>query len=246
MSGFVVRRDAPAMGFDDRAADGQTHAHAVWLGREEAVEQAVEVLRDDSRAAVLDGAAQCHGMRHGGPDGDPALCASRLLHGLYGVDDEVDNHLLELDAVSQHLRHSRSEVARYRDAARLDFVMEKHKSSINEFVKRRERMFGRSPNRHPANAADNVCGTTCIGNDARVRFAHLRYVGHRPVESAQPGFAIRSDSGERLVQLVGNRGSQLAQHRDARGVRKVRLQSLQHFLRANAFGQVDQTDQTDA
>jgi hypothetical protein len=37
MSGIVVRRDAAAVGFDDRAADGQAHTQTTLLGREESV-----------------------------------------------------------------------------------------------------------------------------------------------------------------------------------------------------------------
>ena len=39
-----------AMGLDDRAADRQSHAHAVGLGGEEGREQAIEVLGIDADA----------------------------------------------------------------------------------------------------------------------------------------------------------------------------------------------------
>src|SRR5260221_5632332 len=58
MGGFVVRCDAPAVSFDDRPADGEAHAHAGFLGREEAVQEAIETLGSDARAAVLDKAGQ--------------------------------------------------------------------------------------------------------------------------------------------------------------------------------------------
>ena len=43
-----------AVGFDDRPADRQTHAHAAGLGGEEGGEQPVEVRRVDPGAGVLD------------------------------------------------------------------------------------------------------------------------------------------------------------------------------------------------
>jgi hypothetical protein len=67
-----------------------------------------------------------------------------------------------------------------------------------------------------------------------------------PAEPALRGLAVRHDSGKWLIQLVCNRGSQFAEHGDARGVGKIGLQPFQHLLGANPLSQVDQTDQADA
>src|ERR1700728_3458357 len=49
------------MRFDDRAADRQSHAHAIGLGRVEGVEQAVEAVGLQSRATIPHGEA--HAVR---------------------------------------------------------------------------------------------------------------------------------------------------------------------------------------
>jgi hypothetical protein len=40
------------MGFDDRAADREPHAHAIGLGRIEGVEQAVEIVGTETRPGI--------------------------------------------------------------------------------------------------------------------------------------------------------------------------------------------------
>ena len=54
--GLIRRGPQPAaVRFDDRAADRQPHAHAGRLGREEGIEQPVQVVRVDANAGVVDG-----------------------------------------------------------------------------------------------------------------------------------------------------------------------------------------------
>ena len=58
--GIVARANAAAMSFNNGLTDGQTYAHAAVFGREEAIEKTREMLRIDTRAAVLDAAAHRH------------------------------------------------------------------------------------------------------------------------------------------------------------------------------------------
>ena len=105
--GTVVRgRPQPsAVGLDNRAADRQPHAHALRLGCIEGGEEMVETLRIQPRARI----SHCdqHALRFIFPRADQQL--SRPLadstHGFDGVDDQIENHLLQLDPISQNERH---------------------------------------------------------------------------------------------------------------------------------------------
>src|SRR5262249_44424596 len=65
-------------------------------------------------------------------------------------------------------------------------------------------------------------------------------VGHWSVDPTQPSFAIHPDGGEWLIQLVSDRGGQLAQRRDPCGMSEVRLHALKHLLCSYSLSQVDQ------
>src|SRR4051794_20584256 len=90
------------MRLDDRSADAQSHAHSAVLGREEAVEQAREVLRLYAGATVLDRAAQGGKIGPDRADGDVAVRTSGLRYRLHGVDSQIDDHLLQQGAVYEY------------------------------------------------------------------------------------------------------------------------------------------------
>src|SRR5436190_18403787 len=70
----MVRRDNPAaMPDDDRLADGQADPHPFLLGGEEAVEDTLEVLREDARPRIVDGERDGIVSRRFGYHLDPAL-----------------------------------------------------------------------------------------------------------------------------------------------------------------------------
>src|SRR5215475_10288352 len=86
MSGAGVCGDPPAMRLDDRAANREAHAHAVFPGREEALEKMSEMLGFQARSAVFYSAAHRRRVRHRSRDRHPALRTSRLFHRLYRVE----------------------------------------------------------------------------------------------------------------------------------------------------------------
>src|SRR5882724_6810212 len=154
VGGLVVRRDASAMSFDYRATDRQAHADASLLGREEAVEGAVDVLGGDARAAVLDSAAQYGGVRSAGPDGDAALRASRLRHGLRRIDGQVHDHLLELGAVADHPRKRRCQIEENRNALRLQLMAEEYHRLLDDVIERQGRLLRCPPFRQRPDTGD--------------------------------------------------------------------------------------------
>ena len=70
-------------------------------------------------------------------------------------------------------------------------------------------------------------------------------VGRGPIQPTQAGFTAGRDRGKRLIDLVGNGGGELAQHRDARGMGEVRPQASQLFFRSDLLGHVNHADESD-
>src|SRR5689334_7194155 len=97
------------MSLDDRAADRKTHAQSSGLGAEEWLEDAVPTAVRNSNAAVL------HGNYH--PllfinvrlDSQFTGAARDTLHGFRTVQDQIDDHLLKLDAIGEHRGYGRAE-----------------------------------------------------------------------------------------------------------------------------------------
>src|SRR5262249_16392363 len=95
MCGSRRRSQTPAMRFDNRAADRQTHPHPFDLGGEERVEQSIEIVRCDARTGILDrdmpneerGITENHQHRHDAKwakSGDLVPGASPTYTQLYG------------------------------------------------------------------------------------------------------------------------------------------------------------------
>ncbi len=79
-----------------------------------------------------------------------------------------------------------------------------------------------------------------------VNSAHLGNVRLGPIQPTQARLAIGRDGRKRLVDLVRNGGGQLAQHRNARRVREVRLHARKHFARPHQLRRFDDADKAQA
>src|SRR5207237_6489004 len=96
------RPQAPAMGVDDRAANGKPHAETVGLGRHEWLE---DPLRDGlihSRSTVLHGDEHAAWLNERRRDRELVLAAAYVSHGFDTVQDQVQQHLLQLYSVPNH------------------------------------------------------------------------------------------------------------------------------------------------
>ena len=95
-SDLALELNAAAMGADDALNDHQAQAGAFLLGGEKGVEDAVELFLGDAAA----------GVGHADPDAVSAFTrlegeGAAFAHGLHGVFDEIDQHLLDLGGVKR-------------------------------------------------------------------------------------------------------------------------------------------------
>ena len=98
---IVVRSNVTLMGFYNGPADRQAHAHTRIFCCEETFKKTGKIPWINSGPTILNRAAHRIRVRQHGSNKD--LAATGLRHRLDGVDCEIHNHLLKLDAVANNL-----------------------------------------------------------------------------------------------------------------------------------------------
>jgi hypothetical protein len=88
------------MSLDDGAADGESDAHAVALRRVKSVKQLVHILAVETRASVPHGHAHTIAALPFGSDQQLPRAIVDADHRVRGVAEQVQNDLLELDAIA--------------------------------------------------------------------------------------------------------------------------------------------------
>src|SRR5260370_1489868 len=123
-----------AVRFDDRAADRESHAQAVRLGRVEGAEKPVCILGLDTDADVLD--------RHQHPvrlvwlcaHDEHAIAVADRRHGLHPIDSKIDDHLLQLDSIAADLEQARGEFELHRNSMPTRLVLQERDCLFDDLV----------------------------------------------------------------------------------------------------------------
>ena len=148
-AGRALRPDPPAVLLDDAVADRQAEARALarLLRREERVEDAAQRLGAHAGAAVAE-------RRRHGAVATPRADAQRALrrssvgaHRLLGVDDDVQEHLLDLVRVEHRLRQRRVELQLGLDVADAQVVVAQLQHALDERVEVRRLLLRPAPAR---------------------------------------------------------------------------------------------------
>ena len=102
---------APVVRFDNRSANRKTHSHFLRLGREKSVENPLDVLRIDTGAGILHCYQNAFLFAKFGSHTQKPLAVGRRSHGVYGIDREIEQDLLQLNPVAENLRQLAGEFA---------------------------------------------------------------------------------------------------------------------------------------
>src|SRR5262249_37617050 len=97
---------ASAMGFDDRAADCQSHSHAVGFCRVEWFKETRERLRSQPRASILNPNVEILQFVLTGGDEHLSSTLVDCAHRLKGIENEVEHDLLKLYPVTGNDRQA--------------------------------------------------------------------------------------------------------------------------------------------
>src|SRR5262247_2178415 len=218
--GVGFRHDTAAVGLDDRAADGQAHAEAARLRADEALEHALELRRFRADAGVADADLHAAGRPRRRYDPDLAGPVRGNTDRLARVHDQIQDHLLELDGIAGDERHDRVGGVDQRDVLARQVVAQQAHHLVDDLVQIEAALRRVLLAREGAEAPDDRRGALGVGGDVGQRLGHVGMYEARALEQAHRRLRVGHDGGERLVDLVGERGAELAERRDALGVRQ--------------------------
>jgi len=92
------------MSLGDRAADGKSHADSIGLGRVEGLEQAIQVRRIYSGAGVFHFDEHVVRISLTGDNCELSGSVADSVHCLDSIDDQIHDHLLQLDPIRRNKR----------------------------------------------------------------------------------------------------------------------------------------------
>ena len=159
-------------------------------------------------------------------------------HGFHAVQHQIQEHLLQLDAIGQHRWEVGRQVGfqRYPIAAHLAFGQ--GDDLPDNVVDRKPHFLWLGFPHERANPRDHLARSVPIPDHAPHRFPCLIEVRRIAGEPAQAGIAVRDDGGERLIDFMGDGGRQLPHGHHPREMRQFRLRLVQRLLRPLARGDV--------
>ena len=200
---------------DDAVGHRQAEARSLadLLGREERVENALQVLLRDPAAGVRDGHLhRRHGLvaaareppRGVKPAGDEDA-ALFLDDGLLGVDQDVHQHLLDQVGIHMKLRKVPVELRGDLDVLQRGRALDEAHGLRDEGVEVHLGFLRRLLAREVQQPADDARAAPRLADHQVEVFGVLAAVGHLLAHEG----GERQHAGERVVQLVGDAGGQL-------------------------------------
>src|SRR5919198_1801510 len=133
-AGVAFRPQPSAVCLDDRAADRETHAHPHGFGGIERAEDALQRLRVEPDAGILHGDEHPLGSRPGCSDHQLPRPLHDSAHGFAAVHHQIQEHLLELDAIAQHGRQIAGEFRVQPDPIALHLMVHQRDNLFNDVV----------------------------------------------------------------------------------------------------------------
>src|SRR6516162_1088308 len=211
------------MRLDDRAADGEPHAHAFRLCRHERLEQPVRHLRDYPRPGIGNGnldRATAFAMRL---YDNQSLRAVRGRNRIYRVSQKVEQDLFDLNVVGQDRRQVGID-------PRFDFDLvldcldtSKADRGVDQRSDLDEGASPRSAAHKLTQSAEYISCAFGLLDDFRNALVYRRRFGRSPGQKAQTAARVSCDCGQRLAELVRQGSSHLTGERDSRDMSQLSL-----------------------
>jgi len=162
------------MCLDDGAANSQAHAHSVFFRCKEGLEGSFRILESGPVIPYLNdsgiGALPCR------PDKDCLGVVGNLIHCLDSIQDQVENYLLQLYAISHHGRKLLVQLGFHSDAPFPGVASQQAEHLTDDFIQVKDVLLtGSSPEKR-SNPPHNFSGILAIANDSFGRLASLGQV----------------------------------------------------------------------
>src|SRR5262249_13952576 len=134
--------------------------------------------------------------------GDHPPVGGTLGHRLHGVEEEIEDDLLQLNSVSAHEQRIRVELQPDLDVANDRIAAQELGHVPDQAVEVENADLDFTLSKQAAEAPDHLRRALVVVNDVRQRAADLGEIGWGRLQQAQSGSGVRQGSGQRLVQLV--------------------------------------------
>src|SRR5262245_36656130 len=161
----TVIRDGPelaAVGFNNRTADRQPHAHASRFCREESLEKMIQTLGFQSNPGVLYRDEDFIRFISARADEQLSATVGYRCHRFDPVHHKVEYHLLQLHPIAKNTRKIRSQFHPQHHAIFLYFSLYQTNNLLNDFVDVQRGLLGATFLDQRANPGDHVASAISV------------------------------------------------------------------------------------
>ena len=228
------------MGLDDRPGNRQPHAHAVRLGGDKRVEDLREPVGGDAGAGVVDADLDNRRARRAIASrghADPPILPARAVEGVHAVENEIEQHLLNVHAIATDVRDiaGHGHVQLHVPRRRVD--PQERRDLIHERADLEPPGVERAALEQGAHALDDPARPLVVGADVGENGADLVEIRRGLLQVHLRRLGVAQNRRERLIDLVRQPRREVAHHRDPPRVRDL-LSQRQPFL-LGLFGRRD-------
>src|SRR5580704_5948678 len=218
------RPQSSAMGFNDRAADRQAHTQTAGLCRVEGVKHTLKGCWRQARTRISYRDMNAVRLRLPGADKQLSRSFVGVAHGLNGIQDQVENHLLKLHSIAFDERQALREIHLHRNPVRHCFATGEFNHPADRGVDVQALFPGRRLLRKGADSVNDVTRSHAVMNEFCEHPLHLFQMGRSTLQKTQSRLSVDDRGSDRLFHFMDDRGQELAHRGHAIGVSELRLQ----------------------
>ena len=223
---------------NDRLADGKADANSCILGAEEAVEDMRQVRGGNARPIVKNGEDDRAFVIDRRLGIDPARRLSRLHDRLDAVDQQVDDHLLQLIRSPMTLGSPAPKVVDRTIDFEIDVMADEQECLLDDLVEVDEALLRFVLRCHAAYSMNDVTRATRVRHNSGGELRNFLGVVVSARQPSQAGLAVGHDGRKRLVDLMRDRRRQFSESCDTPGVREIGLHFSKLLLGVQPFADV--------
>src|ERR1700690_3094654 len=194
--------------FNDRAADGKSHADAARLSGEEGLKDLFDGVRIDAGTGVFDGDQNLSAVLL--LRADHQFFRFRVAHCVHAIQHEIHDYLLQLHPVGHDTRQRRRQLRAHGDLPRVRLAAQEYDQFLNDRVEVGPILHRGLFVKHGANPAEHSAGAGAVADHAlrgQARFFQIGRVGGEPLDRS---LSIADKRGQRLADFMRDGGSELS------------------------------------
>ena len=212
--GIVFGPKSAAVSVNDGAAYGQAKAHTFGTSGVERIKDARQTLRGDSAATIGDGDANPF-RRGAGAHEEFAAFWLGIGHGMAGICNQVEEHLLELDSVAVDRGQFGGKFGAQVHVPVHYIVPQQFQQITHDGVEIEGLHVDVAPAVQQAQPPDDFGCPAVSGHYIREDFPHLPQVRRVTRKMVLRDLDVAHDGAEGLVEFVGEQSGELTEHGQA-------------------------------